>query len=70
MANGTDDYVNKPFGIGELLARIRAASRYHQRCQGQEKIITLGALKIDAGKHEVLKNGVALHLTPKVFDLL
>jgi two-component system KDP operon response regulator KdpE len=67
---GADDYVNKPFGIGELLARIRAALRHQQRGEAHERIMAVGALKVDVDKHEVLKNGSPIHLTPKEFDLL
>jgi two-component system KDP operon response regulator KdpE len=67
---GADDYVNKPFGIGELLARIRAALRHRQDVNAQPTTLNLAGLAIDVDKHVVLKSGVAIHLTPKEFDLL
>lgn len=67
---GADDYVNKPFAIGELLARIRAALRHGRQSQMAAPLISVGGISIDTDKHEVLKNGVVVHLTPKEFDLL
>lgn len=67
---GADDYVNKPFGIGELLARIRAALRHHHHEEAIPKIITIKTLTLDTAKHLVTKEGRSVHLTPKEFDLL
>lgn len=67
---GADDYVNKPFAIGELLARIRAALRHSRPVQMVAPSLSVGGITIDIEKHEVQKNGVAVHLTPKEFDLL
>lgn len=67
---GADDFVNKPFSIGELLARIRAAMRRVQVEPEIETKFTLGDVLIDTVKHEVTKAGVPIHLTPKEFDLL
>jgi two-component system, OmpR family, KDP operon response regulator KdpE len=67
---GADDFVNKPFSIGELLARIRAAMRRVQVEPEVETKFTLGDVLIDTVKHEVTKAGVPIHLTPKEFDLL
>jgi two-component system KDP operon response regulator KdpE len=67
---GADDYVNKPFGIGELLARLRAALRHRLRQQGTTPVVTAGDLKIDIARHKVTRGEAEIHLTPKEFDLL
>ena len=67
---GADDYVNKPFGIGELLARLRAALRHRMRRQGETPIVKAGDLKIDIARHKVVRSDAEIHLTPKEFDLL
>jgi two-component system, OmpR family, KDP operon response regulator KdpE len=69
---GADDYVEKPFAIGELMARLRAALR-HAAARGAgdgASRIARGSLVIDLAKRLVTKNGVAVKLTPKEFDLL
>jgi two-component system KDP operon response regulator KdpE len=67
---GADDYVNKPFGIGELLARLRAALRHRLRQQGATPVVKAGDLKIDIARHKVTRGESEIHLTPKEFDLL
>jgi two-component system KDP operon response regulator KdpE len=67
---GADDYVNKPFGIGELLARLRAALRHRLRRQGETPIVKTGDLKIDIARRKVMRDEYDIHLTPKEFDLL
>lgn len=67
---GADDYVNKPFGIGELLARIRTALRHHNPAGNSAAILTHGPFTLDVPNHRVSKNGAAIKLTPKEFDLL
>lgn len=67
---GADDYINKPFGIGELMARIRAALRHQRETSHHATEFRSGTIKIDNLKHAVEKNGKPLHLTPKEFDLL
>jgi len=67
---GADDYVNKPFGIGELLARLRAALRHRLRQQGATPVVKAGDLKIDIARREVTRGENDIHLTPKEFDLL
>jgi two-component system, OmpR family, KDP operon response regulator KdpE len=66
---GADDYVTKPFGMEELLARIRAALR---RAAAGEKLgaVSTKDLKIDFENRSVIARGAAVHLTPKEFDLL
>jgi len=67
---GADDYINKPFGIGELMARIRASLRRRQKVREHSTSVRAGGITIDTLKHIVEKNGKTLHLTPKEFDLL
>ncbi len=67
---GANDYVNKPFGIGELLARLRAALRHHADAGSGSASLTSGPVKIDMAAHSVVCRGQTVHLTPKEFDLL
>jgi len=66
---GADDYVTKPFGSKELLARLRAIQRRNQN-QEEEPIFTAGDLKIDFSKHEVHVAGKLVKLTITEFSLL
>lgn len=68
---GADDFVNKPFGIGELLARLRSAMRRNDlHGTAPKSVYETSGVKIDVTRHEVSKHGEAVHLTPKEFDLL
>ena len=68
---GADDYLTKPFGIGELLARIRVALRHAQAGPGGDAPVVLaGDLKIDLAGRRVLRGDVQIHLTPNEFKLL
>lgn len=69
---GADDYVVKPFGLRELVARIRAVAR-RSGGGGREAIVqqlTVGPLTVDLRTHEVHVDGTPVELTPKEFDLL
>jgi len=65
---GADDYVTKPFGIEELLARLRAAMRRVD--PSQEPVIDIGELRVDLEKHAVFFAGRPVQLTPHEFRLL
>jgi two-component system, OmpR family, KDP operon response regulator KdpE len=65
---GADDYVTKPFGVDELLARLRAALR--RVSDTAEPVIQIGELEIDLDKAAVRKNGELVRLTPNEFALL
>jgi two-component system KDP operon response regulator KdpE len=67
---GADDYVNKPFGIGELMARLRAALRHAAQTAGQATKLCTGSLLVDTLAHTVTRDGEPVRLTPKEFDLL
>jgi len=68
---GADDYMTKPFGIDELLARIRVALRHVARPgTGAEPRITSGELVVDLELREVTVGGRTIHLTPTEYDLL
>jgi two-component system, OmpR family, KDP operon response regulator KdpE len=67
---GADDYVEKPFGVGELLARLRVALRHRLLRQGAEPVVTAGDLTIDLVKRLVTRAGQAVKLSPKEYELL
>ena len=66
---GANDYVEKPFGIGELLARIRAALRLAEQRPGPPAPRQFGNLLLDLEYRRVLVDGQPVHLTPKEFEL-
>ena len=67
---GADDFVNKPFGIGELLARMRAALRHRLQRHAEIPVLKLGNLEIDSIRHRVMRGNQEIKLTPKEFELL
>ncbi len=67
---GADDYVQKPFGVEELLARLRAGLRHAVQARGAEPVVRAGDVEIDFGRRAVTKAGDTIKLSPKEFDLL
>lgn len=67
---GADDYVNKPFGIGELTARIRTALRHRIETAGEVPVMKTAGLEIDTLARTVRRDGELVRLTPKEYDLL
>jgi two-component system KDP operon response regulator KdpE len=68
---GADDYLTKPFGTGELLARIQVALRHAARTvEGQGGALRAGDLLLDLAGHRVTRRGEELHLTPTEFAIL
>lgn len=67
---GADDYVNKPFGIGELLARMRTALRHRMERKAETPVLKVGNLEIDSLRHRVSRDDKEIKLTPKEFELI
>jgi two-component system KDP operon response regulator KdpE len=67
---GADDYVNKPFNVGELMARMRAALRHRMQRKSEIPVLRVGDIEVDAVRHRVTRAGAEVKLTPKEFELL
>jgi two-component system KDP operon response regulator KdpE len=67
---GADDYVNKPFNVGELLARMRTALRHRMQRKAEIPLLRVGNLEVDSMRHRATRAGAELKLTPKEFELL
>jgi len=69
---GADDYLTKPFGVSELLARIRVALRHSALPSGfeGEPVFTAGELRVDLSRRQVIRGGDEVHLTPTEYKLL
>jgi two-component system KDP operon response regulator KdpE len=70
LDNGADDYVAKPFGMAELMARVRAALRHALQAQGELPVFASGDLAVDLVRRRVVRTGHEIKLSPKEFDLL
>ena len=67
---GADDYINKPFNVGELLARMRTALRHRMQRKAEIPLLRVGNLEVDAVRHRATRAGAEIKLTPKEFELL
>ncbi len=67
---GADDYVTKPFGMAELVARIRTALRHGLQAQGAEPVFNSGSLRVDLVHRRVMSQGVEVKLSNKEWDIL
>ncbi len=70
LDTGADDYVTKPFGTNELLARVRAALRRSPNETKEETLLEVGDFSINLATHQVFVREGEIHLTPKEFELL
>lgn len=67
---GADDYLSKPFGIGELQARLRVALRRNASAQQSDPVVTFSDIQVDLANRRIVRAGEELHLTPIEFRLL
>lgn len=68
--HGADDYVTKPFGLLELIARVDALMRRARPTTRPPAVLSFGEIEVDSGRHSVRRGGVDVALRPKEFDLL
>ena len=67
---GADDYVTKPFGMEELIARLRTAIRHRFQAKGEVPVFVLGDISVDLVRRLVKRKGEEVRLSPKEYDLL
>ncbi|MFE9745614.1 response regulator [Saccharothrix saharensis] len=67
---GADDYVTKPFGMDELLARLRAAVRRSALAEGEDAVVETASFTVDLAARKVRRDGAEVHLTPTEWGLL
>ncbi len=67
---GADDYVTKPFGMAELMARLRTALRHRLQQEGAPSVFRSGGLAVDLLRRIVTRDGQKLHLSPREYDIL
>jgi two-component system KDP operon response regulator KdpE len=70
LDSGADDYVTKPFSVPELLARLRTALRHRVQAQGGRAVVELEGVGIDLVRRRVVREGEAVHLSPKEWAVL
>jgi two-component system KDP operon response regulator KdpE len=70
LDDGADDYVTKPFGMGELLARMRATLRHRLQAEVEAPVFQTAGLRVDLVRRLVTVDGREVKLTPKEYDLL
>jgi two-component system KDP operon response regulator KdpE len=70
LDRGADDYLSKPFGMAELMARLRAALRHAFQAQGELPVFLSGDLSVDLVRRHVARGGAEVKLSPKEFELL
>jgi two-component system KDP operon response regulator KdpE len=67
---GADDYVTKPYAVGELLARLRAVMRRAAAPAGEPPVVAFGDVEVDLARREVRRGGEVVHMTPHEYGLL
>jgi len=70
LDSGADDYVTKPFGMAELMARLRAAVRHRLQQEGAAPVFRSGDLAVDLVRRIVTVGGASVHLSPREYDIL
>ena len=70
LDGGADDYIEKPFGVGELLARIRAALRRERAQAGVAEVFRAAGVEVDLARRQVTVAGAPVQLSPREYDLL